>query len=97
MYLTAPGDEPQNFEATSITSTSITLSWDVPATPNGILTTYILSYGKETVVLHGSNSSYAVQDLEEYTVFMFSIRARTRVGQAGPAATLTVSTAQDGK
>ena len=92
-----PADEPQDFTAANITSTSTTLTWSPPTTPNGIITAYILIYGRNTVIISGSSQSYTVHSLNENTRFVFSIHARTSVRHAGPAASITVRTAEDGK
>ena len=91
----APADEPQDFTWTDITSTSATLTWSPPTTLNGIIIAYTLAYEGETVTIHGQTLTYTVSNLNEHTGYTFSIQAQTRIGP-GPAAMLTLKTAQDG-
>ena len=77
----------------------VTLTWEPPLMPNGIIIAYEVSYRQtassepETRV---NSSALATNfttesNLEEATEFIFSVRAYTRVGP-GNASSLTVAT-----
>ena len=94
---------PRNFAAVADTSTSVQLSWERPATPNGIIDNYTLEY---YVTSDGPNSnpvmdvlgsrmtSHEVTGLNEFTEYTFRLAAVTT--GPGPQATFTVTTLEDG-
>ena len=97
MIFAAPGDPPQNFRNSSVTATSVTLAWNEPTVPNGIITDYIIRYQGGTVTVHsGDELSHTFDELNENDNFTFTIGARTSVGE-GPTASLDVSTLEAGK
>ena len=62
-------------------SRSILLSWDGPASPNGILTKYtILQGGQEIADVLPSSLEYNVVGLLPFTDYQFSVLACTAVG-----------------
>ena len=90
---------PQNFTSTS-TKTNVTFSWSIPASPNGLITHYILS-----IVTHNTSRNINIkkEQLQEvisgfdpYQIFNASITASTIIG-AGPPATTTGRTEPDSK
>lgn len=92
----APSDAPQHFNTTTLTSTSVTLTWSPPSIPNGVITNYNISIDGKTRLLNSSDSVYTAERLNENTNFTFSIAALTAIGQ-GPDAVLTVATLEDGE
>ena len=97
MIFAAPGDPPQNFRNSSVTATSITLAWNEPTVPNGIITDYIIRYQGGTVTVYsGDGLSHTFDELNENDNFTFTIGARTSAGE-GPTASLDVSTLEAGK
>jgi len=91
-----PGDPPSGFSSTVHGSTSISLTWSEPLLPYGIILYYTIEYNKShnstiTIRVEAESRSYVVDDLNEYTVYSFSIYASTRVGD-GPRATTTART-----
>ncbi|CAI8054367.1 Protein sidekick-2 [Geodia barretti] len=83
----------------SPSSSQVTLTWEPPLMPNGIIIAYEVSY-RQTVSSEPEtrvNSSALAtnftteSNLEEATEFIFSVRAYTRVGP-GNATSLTVAT-----
>lgn len=89
-----PSAPPQNVECTSLSSTSIRVSWVAPpvSSRNGALTRYSMAYqavaGEDTsrhVVdnIPPNVSSWEIKDLEKWTEYRVWVRAHTDVG-AGP-------------
>lgn len=89
-----PSAPPQNVECTSVSSTSIRVSWVAPpvSSRNGALTRYSMAYqavaGEDTsrhVVdnIPPNVSSWEIKDLEKWTEYRVWVRAHTDVG-AGP-------------
>ena len=97
LFVTAPLDNPQNFVAETINSTSIQLSWDRPSTPNGEITHYSLVHtvGPPTGPVSIMDTMFTVNNLNEYTEYVFSIAAATSAG-LGPDAVASNRTAEDG-
>ena len=96
---TVPGTPPHNLSGVSNDSMSLSLSWNVPLRPNGVITEYQLQCsggGKvfsRTVL--GSQTTTTLSGLLPYTSYSCNITAHTSAG-GGPAATVDVTTAQDG-
>ena len=99
LFVTAPLDSPQNFVSETISSTSIQLSWERPSTPNGIITHYSLMYnavdGPSSDPILFSDTIFTVNNLNEYTEYVFRIAAATSAG-LGPVTVTSSRTAEDG-
>ena len=84
-------------------STSILLSWQRPATPNGVIVNYYLEYyitsdgapPSSPVTVPPTMTSYDVIGLNEFTEYTFRLAAVT-IGR-GPLASATETTLEDGK
>ena len=93
---------PQNFTSTS-TKTSVTFSWRIPTSPNGLITHYNIF-----VVTHNTSNNITINDQEPkqeqlqtiisgfspYQSYNASITASTIIGE-GPPATTTGRTEPD--
>ena len=98
MCCTVPAGPPRQFFGIAESSTSITVSWSAPATPNGVITEYQLqcSGGGQVFsrTVMGSQTTTTPSGLLPYTSYSCNITAHTSVG-GGPAATTSVTTEQD--
>ena len=92
IYTFVVPSEPQSLETISINSSSVTLQWRPPVTPNGIITQYSFQYNT-TAVANTTNNvlMYTVSGLSPDTVYVLQVRAHTSVG-AGPPSNVTVIT-----
>ena len=83
---------------TTVTSKSVTLTWNPPTEPNGFITEYRFQCSGENHVVNsnvtGSQTTTTLSGLLPYTNYFCSITAYTSVG-GGPAATASVTTLQD--
>ena len=83
LYLTVPG-APQAFTIDDIQAQRVTLSWQRPSSPNGIITGYQLSYSNttynESIPLADDVLETTVEFLNEFTFYSFELRASTRIG-----------------
>ena len=85
--------EPQLLrEAVSVNSSSVTLQWRPPVTPNGIIIQYSLQYNT-TAVANTTNNVliYTVSGLSPDTVYTLQLRAHTSAG-AGPPSIIIIIT-----
>ena len=91
-------DAPENFTAITIDSTTVQLSWNMPDVTNGIILSYIVEYtdfaGTSTIVYSRNQFAATVTDLNEDTLYSFSIYSTTSAG-AGPNSTVAVVTLED--
>ena len=79
-------------ETVHVTSSSVTLQWRPPITPNGIITQYSIQLNGTDVDDLGSNVlMYTIEGLSPDTVYVLQLRAYTSVG-AGPPSNVTVIT-----
>jgi len=75
-----PEDIPQPI-IFGVTSTSVTLNFSSPLTPNGVIVMYnIVRDGITVATLASSDDLYTVSNLAPYTIYAFHIEACTEVG-----------------
>ena len=98
-FFSVPDGNPQNVIAATISSTSISVLWEmVPLiSQNGIIITYevLLEPG---VMVNSSDLNVTIEDLNENTIYNISVRAFTIIG-SGPSSSpiVTVRTLEDRK
>jgi cytidine deaminase len=71
---------PTNVIATEVNSTHVTVEWDEPDTPNGIVRQYIISYNlseSDDITLTGSARTVTIGDLLPFTFYEFTVVAFT--------------------
>ena len=103
-YLSVPG--PVMFvRGSSVSSTSVELSWTPPTDSNGNVTSYHIEYQDESKInFHGNKeinttapvsvTNYTVTGLEENTLYHFTVSAETSAGR-GEGSTVSVRTSID--
>ena len=91
-------------ELTTISSTSLTLSWEAPQMPNGVITGYnymCIDINDTTTMYSTSDNvpsdqfSVDIIDLRPYTAYMCSVNGSTSAG-VGTSASDTAVTSQAG-
>ena len=97
---------PQNLTVVNVNSTAITVSWQSPKMPNGVITAYNVWYNQTlncsgslvsfSDSVAGSVLNYTFTELEEDTVYVFYVSAETSAGE-GEAAMVMGRTSEDGK
>ena len=91
---------PKMLLLSNITSRTIKLTWGPPLVPNGVIRHYQLQCtSREQILNHtvnGSQTTATLSGLLPYTNYSCNITAHTSVG-GGPAATINVTTKQDGE
>ena len=96
--LSVPG-APRNLNVTASSATTLRVTWGPPDPPNGILLNYTLTYAGPTgdeVTLTTPNMEEVLMSLEEFTMYIITVRASTSVGM-GPPATFSIMTPGAGK
>ena len=84
--------EPRSLVVFPVTSSSVTLQWIPPETPNGVITQYSILHDGSNITNFGNNMLMdTIEGLSPDTVYDVQLRAHTRVG-AGPPASLTFLT-----
>lgn len=84
---------------TVLSSTSVHVTWEQPALPNGIIVGYGLiqkTGGAETLLFNGMGFSFTVTNLQPFTVYEFRVNASTIAG-SGFSEWAEVTTLEDGK
>ena len=96
MCCTVPAGPPRQFFGVAGSSTTITLAWSAPATPNGVITEYQLQCSGGGQVFNHTvmETTTTLSGLLPYTNYSCSITAHTSAG-GGPAATTSVTTLQE--
>ena len=81
-------------EIVLINSSSVTLQWMPPETPNGVITHYSIQLdGTNISNVSSSVLMYTIEGLSPDTVYVLQLRAHTGAG-AGPPSNLTVMTSE---
>ena len=84
--------EPQSLEVISVNSSSVTLQWRSPETPNGVITQYSILYNGTNITNFGNNVLMdTIEGLSPDTVYVLQLRAYTGAG-GGPPASITFLT-----
>ena len=101
-----PSGPPRNLQASATSSSSVSLTWDVPLPEyqNGMITNYTVlvtpvNPQSDPYQLNTTNKStrLLVTSLEEFSSYTFVVAARTRVGVGPFSTSITVQTHTDGK
>ena len=88
----APSDEPSSLTVFSVNSSSVTLQWMPPGTPNGVITHYSILYNGTNVTNFGNTMLMGtVGGLLPDTEYDVQMRAHTSVG-VGPAVSIIILT-----
>ena len=87
--------EPCSLREATVTSTTVTLQWMPPETPNGLITHYSVQYSGRVIDYFGNNTLNGLggttEGLSPDTEYALQLRAHTRVGP-GPPTSLSVKT-----
>ena len=82
MYVLGPS-HPRDVMLQAKSSTSILVSWKEPALKNGVITNYIIYYGREKhdqetgAQVTGSTFQRLLTDLRKYTTYYIKVRGKT--------------------
>ena len=107
--IAAPSGAPSVFTVTATSSTSITVSWQLPPANdrNGKITGFKLFYkkrvstGQQTIMMVPVNSgsiwTKVFSGLEKYTEYEFQVLAYTSVGDGPKSSVIYRKTKEDGK
>ena len=83
--------EPQ-LEMVSVNSSSVTLHWSPPGTPNGVITQYSIQLdGTDIDDLNGSVRMYTIGQLPSDTVYVLQLTASTSVGEGLPSSVTVIT------
>ena len=98
---TGPSTAPVNLTGSSLSSTSISLSWDPPPFEhqNGIIRSYIINSTEletnKTFSYTSLGTSIQINSLHPYYEYQFSVTAVT-ISSGPPSDTIIVQTEEDG-
>ena len=102
-HLLVPSGAPENIISTSLSSTSVQLSWNPPLDDqqNGIITEYYvnvteLETGMTSQLIVSGGNQLLIDTLHPYYVYNFFISAATNVGQGPYSPMFSIQTLQDG-
>ena len=96
-----PSGPPRNLATTSVTSRSISLTWDPPtaANQNGIIRSYIINMTEletqQTIQLMSNTTERDFEMLHPYYTYTFVISAVT-IGPGPPSSVYNVTTEHEG-
>lgn len=92
-----PASPPINLVADMIGSRFVILSWLPPAVPNGVITSYTVTYNltgeSSTSLLFQAGEQYTIPGLNPYSYYQFTVFASTILGDGPPTLPITLRTA----
>ena len=94
---------PQNVNATSVSSTSLLVTWDHPPAPdrNGVITGYTVNWRKKREInmieLFSNGTSHLLTGLEPFTSYSIAVAGSTSAGQGQFTTLFTIRTLSDSK
>lgn len=96
--ISAPPSPPQNLKVTDVTSKSVTIEWETPASNGGTeITGYIIekflaksSQWSKIVTLDSYCLTYCIDNLKEKTELIFRVVAENSVGMSAPVTSKSV-------
>nr|WNS50028.1 tenascin-X-like protein 2 [Halisarca dujardinii] len=78
--LEAPASEPMNLEGTAASSSQIRLTWQQPDYPNGVITSYVITYNEVQVDTNTASLGYTMTGLQPFTTYNISVASRNGAG-----------------
>ena len=78
-------------EIVFVNSSSVTLQWGPPETPNGVIIHYSILCDENNINISSSVLMYTIEGLSPDTVYVLQLRAHTVVG-AGPPSSINFLT-----
>lgn len=97
-----PSDPPTNIVLNVTSPFMLTMEWESPNVPNGVITYYTiyLQYDDEItsiISVSGNTTTFSLSDLQPYTLVRLQVSANTSAGE-GPLSTVRETrTAQSSK
>lgn len=81
-YVVLAPNPPVNVSATTLSSTTVQVSWDPPVVTNGMIRYYTVTYGRNdssdrTMEPNSTNTSIVVTGLNPFTYYVFYVVAVT--------------------
>lgn len=93
MFLSSvPGDPPENMTIKS-KKHSITVEWDRPAAPNGVITKYIVFITPSNIQAHTNDTKYTANGLQPSTTYNITVTAVNCMG-SGPPGSISGTTGE---
>ncbi|CAF87246.1 unnamed protein product, partial [Tetraodon nigroviridis] len=100
-----PSAPPQDITCTSLTSTSLLVSWAPPPLEfqNGVITGYTIQYSNTEGIkvskridrITPESSSYLLENLQKWTEYGITVRAQTEAGEGPESLQLLIRTEED--
>lgn len=82
IFLFEAPDFVQSIQCTAISWQSVLVQWEPPMKTNGIITHYIITFGRNSTILSSDNETvHTFRDLLSNTSYQFKIKAATAAGE----------------
>ena len=90
--LFAVPSEPRSLEIIYVNSSSVTLQWMPPQSPNGVITHYSIQLNGTDIGNFSSNEPmYTIEGLSPDTVYVLQLRAHTEAAAGLPSNTTIIT------
>ena len=76
---------------------TLIVEWEPPSSPEGIITTYMVTYNDTTVDTSNNDTNYTITGLDPYTNYSITVLACTSNGCGDQSDVVIGTTAEEGK
>ena len=76
---------------------TLIVEWEPPSSPEGIITTYMVTYNDTTVDTSNNDTNYTITGLDPYTNYSITVLACTGNGCGDQSDVVIGTTAEEGK
>ena len=88
--------QPLNLIYVEFTVSTISLQWDAPSSPNGVITHYVVTYNGMTVNTTNASTMFKLTELEPFTTYTISAASSNGGGVGSVSNGITVRTSEGG-
>ena len=88
--------QPLNLMFVEVTVSTISLQWDPPSSPNGVITHYVVTYNGMTVNTINVSTMLTLIELEPFTTYTISVAASNGAGVGNASDDIAVRTSEGG-
>ena len=88
--------QPLSVISVGVTGSTISLQWDTPSSPRGVITHYVVTYNGMTVNTTNAFTMFTLTDLEPFTTYTISVAASNGAGVGNASDGIVVRTSEEG-
>ena len=88
--------QPLNLMSVEVTVSTISLQWDPPSSPNGVIAHYVVTYNGMAVNTTNASTMLTLIELEPFTTYTISVAGSNGAGVGNASDNVAVRTSEGG-